>query len=178
MNDYGRANRNLGCTLLPGASRIPDSLDLYRTLTGTPGDYTRPLSPRRETPSHTTRYANPHDLQKPTHCARGQEMYPLTQLVRVRNDVCERCRIKLGLPALLKRPVTHTASGSARASPSNRKLVDPFRVVAGVWSCGHYAVDRMRGTKPASMPRISCSAFVWASVAENTCGLRPRLFIR
>lgn len=78
----------------------PDSLDLYRSLTGLTGNYApgKPDS-HGKTPPHTTQCANPgHDQQTPTHCACGQEIYPLTQLVRVRDDICERCRIKLGLP--------------------------------------------------------------------------------
>lgn len=37
--------------------------------------------------------------QPPTRCPCGQEIYRLTNLIRSRNDLCERCRIAAGLPA-------------------------------------------------------------------------------
>lgn len=79
----------------------PESLDLYRELTGHTGDYA-PGKPdtRGKTPTRTTHCANPiHDQEAPRYCACGQELYPLTQLIRLRDDLCERCRIKLGHPA-------------------------------------------------------------------------------
>jgi hypothetical protein len=79
----------------------PDSLDLYRRLTGHDGGYApgKPAS-RGNAALYTAQCTNPvHDQQAPIYCACGQEIYALTQLVRVRDDVCELCRIKLGLPA-------------------------------------------------------------------------------
>jgi hypothetical protein len=77
------------------------SLELYRDLTGLTGDYAPGKSGARgNTAAHTTQCVNPvHDRQRPTRCGCGQEIYPLAQLVRVRDDICEGCRIKLGLPA-------------------------------------------------------------------------------
>jgi hypothetical protein len=79
----------------------PESLDLYGGLTGLTGEYApRTSGPRGNTASHTTQCVNPiHDRQTPTRCACGQQIYPLAQLVRVRDDLCEACRIKLGVPA-------------------------------------------------------------------------------
>lgn len=79
----------------------PASLDLYRRLTGLAGDYA-PSKPgsRGRSATQTTQCVNPiHDHKTPTYCACGQEIYPLTQLIRVRDNLCEGCRIKLGLPA-------------------------------------------------------------------------------
>jgi hypothetical protein len=74
----------------------PESLARYRELTGLAGDYapsTSDLPPGTPTPTTAS------ESRTPTHCACGQEIYPLTQLVRARDDLCERCRIKEGLPA-------------------------------------------------------------------------------
>lgn len=79
----------------------PESLELYRGLTGLIGDYAPGKSgPRGNTATQTTQCLNPiHDQQILIRCACGQEIYPLAQLVRGREDLCERCRIKLGFPA-------------------------------------------------------------------------------
>ena len=79
----------------------PTSLQLYRDLTGLPGDYT-PSTRRvhRTKQPATTPCINPNHSHRntPTHCACGQQIYQLTHLKRVRDDLCERCRINLGLP--------------------------------------------------------------------------------
>ncbi|MGW0891587.1 competence protein CoiA family protein [Saccharopolyspora sp. NPDC002578] len=89
----------------------PRSLELYRELTGSTGEYMPvPGSQRKKTPSgHSTECANPrHEQRSRTrYCGCGQEIFSLTQLVRARDDVCEACRIKLGLPV-----------ASLRGSPS------------------------------------------------------------
>ncbi|MFI0470179.1 hypothetical protein ACH347_39445 [Saccharopolyspora sp. 5N102] len=79
----------------------PESLVLYRELTGLAGDYTPGQhGPPAKTPTRSAECANPvHERQEPKRCACGETIYPLTRLVRVRNDVCERCRIELGLSA-------------------------------------------------------------------------------
>jgi hypothetical protein len=84
----------------------PDSLDLYRELSDHPGDFIpgQP-GPRAKTPNRTAECVNPiHEQQEPKHCECGETIYPLIKLVRVHDDVCERCRIKLGLPAPLLPP--------------------------------------------------------------------------
>jgi hypothetical protein len=84
----------------------PESLTLYRGLTGLTGDFIPDQSGlRAKTPQHTTDCANPiHDQQQPRYCACGQQIYQFAQLVRARDDICEQCRIKLGLPAPRLRP--------------------------------------------------------------------------
>jgi hypothetical protein len=79
----------------------PESLELFRTLTGIEGEYQPGRSgPRAKTPTHTAECVNPvHDGEQPTQCKCGAPIYPLRQLVRVHREVCEGCRIKLGLPA-------------------------------------------------------------------------------
>lgn len=79
----------------------PASLALYRELTGRPGDYV-PGNPRAsgDKAPRTTHCANPvHERQTPTHCSCGQQIYTLRHLKRARDDICDGCRIKLGLPA-------------------------------------------------------------------------------
>lgn len=81
----------------------PENLELYRGLTGLIDDYAPDNSGRRgKAATQTMQCVNPvHNQQARTrtHCGCGQEIYSLAQLVRARDDLCERCRIKLGHPA-------------------------------------------------------------------------------
>lgn len=80
-----------------------ENLELYRGLTGFTGDYAPDNSGRRGgAATQTMQCVSPvHNQQARTrtYCGCGQEIYSLARLVRVRDDLCERCRIKLGLPA-------------------------------------------------------------------------------
>lgn len=79
----------------------PESLLLYTNLTESDATYLPTgKGPRSGLPSRTTPCTNPHlQPSPPTHCACGQAIYPLGKLRRVREDLCERCRITLGLPS-------------------------------------------------------------------------------
>lgn len=78
----------------------PASLAIYRELTGHSGEYDPATgAPKTRTPPHTEKCVNPvHDRELPANCACGEPIYRLAQLVRARDDLCERCRMQLGLP--------------------------------------------------------------------------------
>lgn len=80
-----------------------ENRELFRILTGKPRDYNpaakvRGALPTQTKPCTSEVHAAPA-AQLATHCRCGQELYSLKQLPRARPDLCEGCRIKLGLPA-------------------------------------------------------------------------------
>lgn len=79
-----------------------ENRELFRMLTGKLGDYDPGAKARRalsaETKPCTSEVHVEPPIQLVTHCECGQELYSLKQLPRFRPDLCEACRIKLGLP--------------------------------------------------------------------------------
>jgi hypothetical protein len=76
----------------------PRSARLYRELSGYDCEY----APTRRGPTSRLHgqpraCVNPHRRHHRATCSCGSPIYPLTQLIRVA-EVCERCRIDLGLP--------------------------------------------------------------------------------
>jgi hypothetical protein len=76
----------------------PRSAGLYRELTDQDCAYTpEARGPRSGKHGQPRLCTNPHRQGRRGTCSCGNKIYPLTQLVRAA-EVCERCRITLGLP--------------------------------------------------------------------------------
>lgn len=81
----------------------PENLGFYQSLSGLSGDYVPGSSKRAQLSSRATTKlcASPvHEEEASMTCHRcGNYLHRLRQLVRPRPDLCEHCRIVLGLPA-------------------------------------------------------------------------------
>lgn len=89
----------------------PESLRLFQELTGLRGDYAPGRAgPTGKAPTRSTACTNPHDRRTPRYCRCGQEIYRISDMIRARDDICEGCRIKLGLPAPRLRPVNRSTA--------------------------------------------------------------------